>query len=130
MSSKIPLSVVIADDNRDHAESLATLVTLWGHEVYVCLETESALDFYQRFWPDVMLLDIGLPLRSDGLALAKKARQLTQYKISTIIAVTGFADDETMSLAKEAGFDYFFVKPIDHDRLETLLNMLHQQVSK
>ncbi len=114
---------------RDHAESLANLVTLWGHDAYVYLEPDTALEFYQKFWPDVMLLDIGFPLRSDGLALARKARQLTNAKVSTIIAITGFDDEETKSQAKEAGFDHFFVKPIDLDRLQALLGALHKQVA-
>jgi DNA-binding response OmpR family regulator len=129
MISIVPLSVAIADDNRDHAESLASLVTLWGHDAYVYLEPDTVMEFYQKFWPDVMLLDIGFPLRSDGLAVARKARQLTQTKVSTIIAITGFDDEETKLQAKEAGFDHFFVKPIDLDRLQTLLSTLHKQIA-
>ena len=63
MPLNVPLSVAIADDNRDNAESLATLVTLWGHDAYVYIESDSVMEFYAKFWPDVLLLDIGFPSR-------------------------------------------------------------------
>ncbi|MFT3881617.1 MAG: response regulator [Gemmatales bacterium] len=122
----MPLSILIADNNVDHAQSLADVVTLWGHDAFVCFDPSIALDYYEKFWPDVMLLDIGFPLRSDGLAVARKARGLTIEKVSTIIAITGHSDDETRTQAKEAGFDYYFVKPIDLTKLEVLLIKLNK----
>lgn len=127
MSPTVPLSILIADDNVDHAHSLAHVLSLWGHDTFVCVDPSVALGYYEKFWPDVMLLDIGFPLRSDGLTVAREARKLTRSKISTIIAVTGFSDDETQSQAKEAGFDHYFVKPIDLDKLQSLLAQIHQE---
>lgn len=129
MPSNAPLIVAIADDNRDNAESLATLVTLWGHDVYVYMESESVLEFYAKFWPDVLLLDIGFPTRNEGLAVAKKIRQMNKTKVPTIIAITGYSDNQTQVLAKEAGFDHYFVKPIDLDKLKTLLEQLHREIA-
>ena len=129
MPSNKPLRVAIADDNRDSAESLATLVTLWGHDAYVYLESESVLEFYVKFWPNVLLLDIGFPTRLEGLAVAKKVRQMNKTKVSTIIAITGYSDNQTKVLAKEAGFDHYFVKPIDLDKLKTLLEQLHRNLN-
>ena len=57
-----PLTVTIADDNKDHAESLGSLVTLWGYEAHTYLDIDSALEFCQRHTPDVLLLDLGFPL--------------------------------------------------------------------
>ncbi|MFT3883611.1 MAG: hypothetical protein QM703_28680 [Gemmatales bacterium] len=74
MTTTMPLSILIADDSADHAESLANLVTIWGHDAFVCLDPNVALAYYEKFWPDIMLLDIGFSLRSDGLAVARKAR--------------------------------------------------------
>jgi len=127
MASTTPLSVVIADDNRDHAESLAYVITLWGHDTYVCLEPDVALGYYTKFWPDVFLLDIGFPLRSDGLKVAREAKKLAKKKDSLIIAITGFSDEETQAQAKEAGFDHYLVKPIDLEKLHGLFRELHQQ---
>ncbi len=128
MTSTVPLSIVIADDNRDHAESLADVITLWGHHAFVCLDPAVALGYYEKFWPDVMLLDIGFPLRSDGLAVARAARKLTRAKVSTIIAITGFDDEETQHQAMDAGFDHYLVKPIDLDRLQKLLTEIHRAI--
>ncbi|MFT3880719.1 MAG: response regulator [Gemmatales bacterium] len=122
------LSVLIADGNKDHAESLALLVTAWGYDVYVCLEPEAALDFYCKFWPDVMLLDIGFPRRSDGLALVTEAKKLIRTKITTFIAITGHSDDQTRAMAKEAGFYLYLVKPVDLDQLQAILEVLHKEI--
>jgi DNA-binding response OmpR family regulator len=122
-SSLFPLSILIADDNRDQAESLADVVTLWGHDAYVCLDTQVAFGYYYKFWPDVMLLDIGFPLRSDGLGLASQIKKLSKTKETTVIAITGFDDDETRELAMQSGFDHYFIKPMN---LETLKNLLEE----
>lgn len=116
------LSIIIADDNRDNAESIATLLQLWGHTTHVCRDPLAALGHYMKIMPDVMLLDIGFPLRSDGLKVARQAKQLDSQKSAIIIAVTGHSDDETRDLAKDAGFDHYFVKPVDLERLKQLLS--------
>lgn len=130
MVTSFPLSIVVADDNSDAAHSMADVLTLWGHDAFVCLDPQIALGYYTKFWPDVMLLDIGFPLRIDGLNVAREVKKLAKTKDTVLIAVTGFNDDETKQLAHEAGFDHYLVKPIDLQRLEMLLTeIVHQQVS-
>ncbi|MFT3883317.1 MAG: response regulator [Gemmatales bacterium] len=115
------MRIAIADDNKDHAYSLATLIREWGHDAHVFLDAHATLTFCERHSPDVLLLDVGFPLRTDGLAAAKKARMLLQPDPVTIIAITGFDDEATRTQAKDAGFDHFLVKPIDLDKLRSLL---------
>jgi len=119
-----PLCTVIADDNQDQAESLAQLIIMWGHDAHVCLAPQETLDCCQRLLPDVVLLDIGFPLRTDGLRLARQIRELFGERPVTIIATTGFEDDETIEQAKEAGYDHFLIKPIDLKQLQELLKQI------
>ena len=122
-----PLSIVIADDNVEHAESLAMVITLWGHDVNVCKSHEKTVDCCLKYWPDVVLLDIGFPLRSDGFSVAKQIREFPKLKEATIIAVTCFGDKETRDLAKEAGFDHYMVKPVDLDELKHVFALIQTQ---
>lgn len=121
MNKTTPLSVVIADDCKDNATSLAELVTLWGHDANVCLQPELAVEYCLKFWPDVLLLDIGFPLRTDGLRVAREVRKLPRARNALIVAITGFGDEEVEIQAKEAGFDYYMLKPVDLSKLEYLI---------
>ena len=124
-----PLGVVVADDNKDHAESLASVITLWGHDAYVCLKPQRVLEDCLKYWPDVLLLDIGFPLRSDGLGVAKVVKKHSGTKKTIVVAISGFSDDVTIQQAMEAGFDHYFVKPVDLDKLSSLLKCLHQKTT-
>src|SRR5882724_11065643 len=103
------LTITIADDNKDHAQSLASLVHLWGYDAHTFLDIDSALEFCEMHSPDVLMLDIGFPLRSIGLTAARNARRALQSAGTRLVAITGFDDDETRSLANEAGFEEYFV---------------------
>jgi signal transduction histidine kinase/ActR/RegA family two-component response regulator len=112
--------VLIADDNRDAAESLSLLLELAGHEVRVAHAGRAALSLAQTFRPDVALLDIGMPDLS-GYEVARALRQESWSKDLQLIALTGWGQDDDRRRALEAGFDHHSTKPIDPDHLEGLL---------
>ncbi len=113
--------VLVADDNRDAAETMAELLRLQGHEVRIAYDGESALAGYAEFQPDVALLDIGMPGLS-GNEVAQRIRRMSQERNAMLIAVTGWGQEKDKNLAFEAGFDHHLTKPIDLDRLRDLLH--------
>jgi PAS domain S-box-containing protein len=108
------LRILIADDNRDAAESLSICVRHAGHEVTIVHDGQSALDFARVNPLDVVILDIGLP-RMDGYAVAKQIRQ--QSKV-VLIAISGYARDENADVE----FDHYLIKPAQPDDLLALLS--------
>lgn len=115
-----PLKILIVDDNRDSTESLAVLMRLSGHEVRTAYDGLAALREVRTFLPDVVLLDIGLP-KVDGYEVARRLRREPARAGMTLLAVTGYGQEEDRRLSREAGFDHHLVKPVD---LETLRGLL------
>ena len=114
------LKVLIADDNRDAAESLAVLLRLDGHEVTVAYDGPQALAMLVHVRPEVALLDIGMP-GLNGYEVARRVRHGPLGRKITLIAVTGWGQDRDKAQAREAGFDHHFTKPVDPARLSELL---------
>jgi PAS domain S-box-containing protein len=112
--------ILLADDNRDAAESLAILLRLEGHEVDIAHDGQAALDRFAARPPDVALLDIGMP-RHDGYEVARQIRATEQGKDILLIAVTGWAQDSDKAQSLAAGFDHHLTKPIEPDSLINLL---------
>jgi CheY-like chemotaxis protein len=112
--------VLIADDNRDAAESLAMLLELAGHEVRVADHGKAALAVAQVFRPDMAVLDIGMPDMS-GYEVARALRAEPWATGVTLIALTGWGQDSDRRRAIEAGFDHHLIKPVDPDRLAELI---------
>jgi signal transduction histidine kinase/CheY-like chemotaxis protein len=115
--------VMLVEDNRDTAESLAMLLELLGHQVRVVTDGRAALDVAQANVPDVMLIDIGLP-DIDGYEVARRMRQHPGLKSVVLIALTGYGRDEDRQRAFAAGFDYHIVKPVNPDALQGLVARL------
>jgi DNA-binding response OmpR family regulator len=113
------LRVLVVDDNRDTADSLAVLVRMWGHEVQAAYNG-SAIHAVPVFKPDVIVLDIGLP-KMDGNSMARRVRQQAGAGDTLIIAVTGYHDEARRLLSTEAGVDHYLIKPVDPRVLEKLL---------
>ncbi|OLL28202.1 hybrid sensor histidine kinase/response regulator [Burkholderia sp. SRS-W-2-2016] len=113
------LRMLVVDDNRDAADSLAMLCESEGHAARVAYSSAEALDVAPPFAPDVALLDIGLP-DIDGYELAKQLRRKGDTK-PLLIAITGYGQTEDRLRAQAAGFDYHFVKPVNIDSLLALL---------
>jgi CheY-like chemotaxis protein/two-component sensor histidine kinase len=112
--------VLIADDNRDAAESLAVLLRLEGHDVTVVYDGPQALAAFNTLMPEVVLLDIGMPGLS-GYEVARRVRQGTLGRAVTLIAVTGWGQETDKAEALAAGFNHHFTKPVRPDRLIDLL---------
>jgi CheY-like chemotaxis protein/two-component sensor histidine kinase len=108
--------ILVADDNRDAAESLSMLFGMEGHQVEMAHDGEAALAAFETFRPEIALLDIGMP-KLDGYELAKKVRQSSLGRAVTLIAVTGWGQDNDKARALAAGFDHHFTKPVEPERL-------------
>jgi len=106
--------VLVVDDNRDAADTLSLLLRIHGHDVKTAYGGDEALRIAEAWHPDLVLLDIGLPVL-DGYQVARslRARGMT----ANLIAVTGYGQPEDVRRARDAGFDAHMVKPVDFDRL-------------
>jgi PAS domain S-box-containing protein len=116
------LRILVVDDNRDAADSLAMLCESEGHVARVAYSSAEALDAAPPFLPDVALLDIGLP-DIDGYELARRLRRKGD-RAPLLIAITGYGQAEDRLRAQSAGFDYHFVKPVNVESLLKLLSSL------
>ena len=119
-STRVPLKVLVVDDNRDAAQSMAMLLEAMGAEVALAHEGEGALAEGTRFRPDLALLDIGMP-GMDGYTLARRLRGDATHAHLVLAAMTGWGEERDRRRAREAGFDHHFSKPADRAALETLL---------
>jgi PAS domain S-box-containing protein len=116
-----PLSVLIAEDNVDSADSLSLLLRLYGHDVRVARTGPTALEMATASRPDVVLMDIGLP-GMDGYQVARRLREKPEFKTVTLCALTGFTPSPAdRQRQQQTGFDHYYIKPVN---LETLLEML------
>jgi signal transduction histidine kinase len=115
-----PRRVLIADDNRDAAESLALLLRLEGHEITVAHNGRDALGMFDTLLPEVAVLDIGMP-DLDGYEVARQLRRHSLGRAVMLIAVTGWGQEADKSRALAAGFNHHFTKPIQPEELVLLL---------
>ena len=114
-----PLRILVADDNRDAADSLQRILALYGHEVRVAYDGESALHVGTAFRPRVAILDIAMP-GTDGYDVARALRRHHGQGV-TLVALTGWGQDADRRRASDAGFDHHLTKPVDPQSLNTLL---------
>lgn len=112
--------ILVVDDNEDSAESLAMLLQLRGHTTALAHDGIEAVEAADRFQPDVVLLDIGLP-RLDGFDVCRKLRERPWGASALVIALSGWGQDGDRQKSKDAGFDAHMVKPLDHAALTKLL---------
>jgi CheY-like chemotaxis protein len=115
-----PCRVLVVDDSRDAADSLALLLRVSGHETRTAYDGPSALREAGAFRPDVVLCDIGLP-GMNGLDLARRLRALPGLAGARLAALTGFGTEEDRRQSQAASFDYHLVKPVELDALRELL---------
>jgi CheY-like chemotaxis protein len=116
----MPVRILIADDNRDAADTMGMLLELGGHEVIVAHSGNQALELGRQRRPDVVILDIGMP-DMNGYEVARTARNEDWGKSAYIIALTGWGQAEDKERARLAGFDRHLTKPVDPDLVEELL---------
>jgi PAS domain S-box-containing protein len=115
--------ILVVDDNRDSAESIATLLQLSGHKTFVVHDGVSAVEAAEHLRPDVVLLDVGLPQLS-GIDACRRIRGHVWGKGMVIVALTGWGQESDRRNTREAGFDAHLVKPVDYGDLLQLLAAL------
>jgi CheY-like chemotaxis protein len=112
--------ILLVDDNHDAAESLAMLLEIDGHQVFVTHEGTTALEIALAKRPDIILLDIGLP-GMDGYSVAQALRRNHGLERTMLIALTGYGQPDDLKKSSASGFDEHLVKPIDIEKLRKSL---------
>ena len=118
-----PRRILVVDDNRDIADPFAALLRALGHQVEVAYGGEIGLRIAQKLRPEVAFLDLGMP-GMDGFELARRLREDFPPEALTLVAVTGYGQDEARAQAREAGFDHHLLKPTDLATVTALLDEL------
>jgi signal transduction histidine kinase len=119
-TSKLALKILVADDNRDAADTLAMLLEISGHEIRVAYDGQSALSLARIFQPQVAVLDIGMPIM-DGYEVARLMRAEPWAGSLVLVAATGWGDAEARTRAAAAGFDKHLTKPVRPKELHNAL---------
>jgi CheY-like chemotaxis protein len=112
--------ILLVDDNKDAAESLAMVLQIDGHDVKTAFNGEAALATAAGWTADVALLDIGMP-GMDGYQLAARLRALPNYQHATLVALTGYGQPEDQKRIQAATFDHHLVKPASMADLNQIL---------
>jgi CheY-like chemotaxis protein len=112
--------ILVVDDNVDAAESLSALLRCLGADVWTVHDGPAALECVRIHRPSAAVLDIGMP-GMDGYEVARRARACAEGGKLTLIALTGWGNEEDRRRSKEAGIDHHLVKPVDLGVLESLL---------
>jgi CheY-like chemotaxis protein/two-component sensor histidine kinase len=116
----VGLRILVVDDNRDAGDSLGILLELLGAEVCAVRDGPTALATLTTYRPDVVLLDIGMP-SMDGYEVARRIRGNLDSDKVTLIALTGWRQEEDRRRSKEAGIDHHLVKPVNMQVLQRIL---------
>ncbi|MFZ5547124.1 MAG: response regulator [Pseudomonadota bacterium] len=119
--------IMLVEDNPDVAETTAAMLTLSGHTVGIARDGKEALAYAVEFLPEVVLLDVGLPMM-DGYEVARRLRELPQVRHARLIALTGYGQASDRQRGREAGFDEHLLKPVDPLMLTDLISRLPRQV--
>jgi PAS domain S-box-containing protein len=115
--------VLVADDNRDAADTLSAILELDGHEVRTAYDGVEALKIAEQFAPQIALLDIGMP-RLDGYQTARRIRDQSWGSSILLVALTGWGQEQDRRQATEAGFNYHLVKPGDPQTIGALIEQM------
>jgi PAS domain S-box-containing protein len=115
--------ILVVDDNRDAADSLVMMLRWMGHETSAAYDGLEALQAAAAFYPDVVLLDIGLP-KMNGYEFARHIRKQRWGKGLALIAISGWGQEEDKRRALESGFDHHLTKPVEPAALEKLLALI------
>jgi CheY-like chemotaxis protein len=119
------LRILVVDDNVDGAEMLAMLLTLTGHVTETVHTGAAALEAARTFQPQIVLLDIGLPLMN-GYEVAGRLRSDPAMKGLILVAVTGWGTENDRRRAQEAGFDHHLTKPVQIQKLQELITEIQE----
>jgi CheY-like chemotaxis protein len=119
-ASDVPRRILVADDNRDAADSMGMMLRLMGNEVRTANDGVQAVEEAASFHPDLILLDIGMP-RLNGYDAAREIRKQGWSHDTVLVALTGWGQEEDRRHAFDAGFDRHFTKPVSPLDLERLV---------
>ena len=114
------LRILLADDNADSLNSLGMLLELLGHQVELCKDGTEAIRAGASFEGDVAILDIGMP-GANGYEVARSLRAGAWGRDRTLIALSGWGQEQDRQQAKDAGFDHHLTKPVELESLQRLL---------
>ena len=112
--------ILVVDDLADAADSMGMVLRMWGYQAEVRYDGASALAAAAAFRPQVVLLDLGLP-GMDGIEVARLLLGRPESRHMVLIALTGFTDQTSRALAREAGCHHYLVKPVELGILQELL---------
>ena len=115
-----PKRILVVDDNHDAAASLAALLKRYSHKVSIANDGVQALDLFESFKPEIVLLDIGMP-GMNGLEVARRMREWKREPRPLIVAVTGWGGIDHEFESKEAGIDFHLVKPINELQIAQII---------
>ena len=117
---KSPHRVLVADDNRDGADSLVMMLSLYGYEADAAYDGEQAVEKARSFEPDVVILDLDMPVMS-GYEAARALKEADEPKPALVVALTAADTPEAREKAGEAGFDVHLTKPAEAGELVQLI---------
>ena len=129
MNAAAPMRVFVVDDDFDTTECMRLLIKQWGHDVHVANEGTVAVEQAPQLKPDVMIVDLGMPV-VDGLTVARRLRQMPELTTMSLVALTGWSDASHREQALEAGFDECLIKPLPVDDLLELLGRVASRVER
>jgi CheY-like chemotaxis protein len=117
------MKILVVDDHRDSVDSLSRLLQARGHDTACAYDGRQALEAFRRFEPEVIVLDIDMPVL-DGYGAARAIRLAPSARLPGLVALTALAGHDTRRLAFEAGFDAHVTKPAHVDALIELMDKL------
>jgi PAS domain S-box-containing protein len=115
--------ILVADDNRDAADTLSMILELDGHEVRTAYDGVKALQIAEQLAPQIAFLDIGMP-NLDGYQTARRIREQSWGSAMLLVALTGWGQEQDRRQATEAGFNCHLVKPVDPQTIGSLIEQL------
>jgi signal transduction histidine kinase len=119
--------ILIVDDNRDAADTLAMTLDLLGHEVRTYYDPLQALEHAAGYSPDLVFMDVGMP-GMNGYDLARRWREQEWSKDAFLVALTGWGQEEARRSSRDAGIDQHLVKPADFADIERMCRMRRRDV--
>jgi two-component system CheB/CheR fusion protein len=115
--------LLVVDDNRDAADSMAMLMETFGYEVRCAYDQASAIHEAAVFAPHVALLDLSQP-EPDGLEVAQRLQQMEQTRKTVLVALSGYGQPDDVARTRKAGFADHLVKPADAVAIHKLIESL------
>jgi CheY-like chemotaxis protein len=115
--------ILVAEDNADSAVPISLHLQELGYQVVIANDGEEAVKVVGLTRPDLILMDISMPVL-DGLAATKKIREDTAPSYIPVIAISAFSTSGFLKAAHDVGFDGYLIKPINFDRLDELIKSL------